>query len=271
MIKAVLILLLAAGTATADIRLALWDWLAADEAVPLTWAAAGLNEGLVSYWAMRTSGTTVFDEYGTNTGTAVNGVLFGSQYGVRDDGSDFDGVNDYMNIPHAASLSITGAITLSMWVQVKSPTGGNQVLLTKGSAHTAEGVTTGSPYQMIYSSAQFIFWLINASGNRAILGTGSGSVKTNEWQHVVGTWDGTTEAGNQKLYIDGTEVTNATQTVVSAMLTNTQNLCFGRRSATVNSSYHKGSLDEVAVWTRALSSNEVYNLYNTPLYAPYKE
>jgi hypothetical protein len=42
-------------------------------------------------------------------------------------------------------------------------------------------------------------------------------------------------------------------------------------TATVKGGYLGGSIDEVAIWNRALASNEVHQIYSSPLYLDYKE
>jgi len=228
--------------------------------VPDAWAAAGLNTGLVSYWAMRTNtSTTVFDEYGTNTGTAVNGVLFGSAYGKRDNGAGFDGVNDYVRALDSASLSVTGLLTISAW-QKTSVAVGHYVSKYSSANARSYGfyveTGTGKP-TLVLSSLTGSFAGVTA--------TASTSITNGAWRHVVAVYDST----NVFIYIDGTNQTLAlTGTVPASIADSSANLHIGVDAALAQ--YFNGSIDEVAIWNRALSSNEVYQIYNTPLYAPYK-
>ncbi len=80
--------------------------------LPLTVLIAALLCGptradLVSHWTFDTadiSGTTLNDVAGTNPGTIINGPS--SVPGERGEALDFNGSNQYVNIPHSTSLNI---------------------------------------------------------------------------------------------------------------------------------------------------------------------
>lgn len=75
------------------------------------------------------------------------------------------------------------------------------------------------------------------------------------WHHVVITYNGTTMKG----YFDGTEVVSVARSGDGAGGPNT----FGILKNTVDNTYQlEGLVDEVGVWTKALISQEVTDLYN---------
>jgi hypothetical protein len=75
------------------------------------------------------------------------------------------------------------------------------------------------------------------------------SFALNEWQFVTGTYDGTT----QKIYIDGSQVGSAS---TSQTISTTTNAKIGRGSYTAIA-LMDGNLANVAIWNRALSSDEI--------------
>jgi len=75
------------------------------------------------------------------------------------------------------------------------------------------------------------------------------SFSLNEWQFVTGTYDGTT----QRLYIDGSQVSSAT---TSQTISTTTNAKIGRGSYSAIA-LMDGNLANVAIWNRALSSDEI--------------
>ena len=75
------------------------------------------------------------------------------------------------------------------------------------------------------------------------------SFPLNEWGFVTGTYDGTT----QKLYIDGSQVQSAT---TSQTISTTTNAKIGRGSYSAIA-LMDGNLANVAIWNRALSSDEI--------------
>jgi hypothetical protein len=72
---------------------------------------------------------------------------------------------------------------------------------------------------------------------------------TNEWIYMVASYDGTT----QKLYVDGSLVaSNATSQTIS----NTTDARIGAQSYSL-ANYFNGNLANVAIWNRALTSDEI--------------
>ena len=80
---------------------------------------------------------------------------------------------------------------------------------------------------------------------------GSTSLAPNKWYHAVVTKSGTTLT----VYLDGIQDGTSTKTAEAC----DGNIRFGISG--VSSAPLKGELDEVAIWNRALSANEVRDLY----------
>jgi hypothetical protein len=72
---------------------------------------------------------------------------------------------------------------------------------------------------------------------------------TNEWVYAVGTYDGTTA----KLYIDGSLLSSQ---ATSQTISTTTNATIGKQSF-IDSQWWLGNLANVAIWNRALSSDEI--------------
>jgi hypothetical protein len=258
MIKAIAITLLLASVAGAGKYETLHH--ARRGRVTDAWAAAGLNEGLVSYWAMRTNtATTVYDEWGTNTATAVNSPTFSEANGVRDDGVGMVAASLTAVLP---GLVINGwtNLTIASWVKISSYGSGNSTWPAFWGASVS-----GNTFNMIArynaGSPELIFESTK-DGNTVF--RSASSILLNTWTHVVMTRG---DDGN-KLYRNG-ELVGTDSTILSTVQVG-RTLAVGY-SGFPNYRYMTGSQDEVAVWNRALSSNEVYQIYNTPLYAPYKQ
>ena len=223
----------------------------------LAWTPAGLDVGLVSYWAMRTnSATTVWDEYGTNTGTAVNGVVFGSAYGKRDEGVNFDGTNDYVSTQ--LTPRIIGNITnmsISVWVKQLG-----QVDTWAAIIASAGYDATNQSYDIRYNSN---WTAINSFG---VSSTNIPSI--NQWCLITSVRSET----NSSIYINGILSISATKTNSGILQTAIPTLIGADNTASGNAlyNYYKGSVDEVAIWGRALTSDEVFQLYSQPLYKPYR-
>ena len=110
-----------------------------------------------------------------------------------------------------------------------------------------------------------IFFTIYHDGtgsNKTNITTSTVNISDDKWHHVVGTWDGTTNADSMKVYFDGVEVAQATpsstgiNTEASApWIGNSTNQAAGYNNWT-------GELSNIAVYNTGLDSSAVTALYN---------
>jgi hypothetical protein len=126
---------------------------------------------------------------------------------------DFDGTDDYIDCGTGASLNITGAITLEMWLYPHS-LGTWQQILGKGQS--------GAPAYVNYD-----FWATTGSRVRFSWGgdgtngdyLDSGTITANEWVFVAAVIDG---SNNVKTYLNGlesaTKTTSVSRSAVAGML-----------------------------------------------------
>jgi hypothetical protein len=206
-----------------------------------------------------------------------NGAVSGASWttaGKVGGAMSFDGMNDYMTIPNSASLDISGATpyAISMWVRG---------LGSKDNLDDAnQNVETLLSKQPIGScSGGYFFLYINNDSrlpqNRAIEFAFSQGCSTesyilstkkdwdpNKWYHIVGTWDGTTNQNSMKIYVNGDLDAQATAQYPTIMQ-NTAPVWIGAWP-TGPSAYYKGQIDEVKIYRRALTADEIKTLYNHP-------
>jgi hypothetical protein len=272
-----MILLAMVAVASADpwaARLGEWVALQQRRAVVDAWAEAGLNEGLVSYWAMRTSGTTVIDEYGSNDGTAVNTPTFSEANGVRDDGVLIVPASSHHIIATDPTGFTNSAGTITGWVKPASTLANesafNLVSLTPNENSTQAGQCRVGLYGV--SSSNRLVFVHRFNNVTRLIAYSNGSVSQGNWHHFAVTMD----ASGLKMYINGVQqsVTYLTGTSTSSFWWDrfaVKWLSTSRKLTDANQLFLDGSQDEIGLWNRALSSNEVYQIYSTPLYAPYKQ
>jgi hypothetical protein len=214
-------------------------------------------EGMVSYWRFdEGTGTMAYDSVGDNHGT-VYGATWTS--GIVAGALSFDGVDDYVEIPHSPSLDITGAITMSGWIKLNSLSGGN-MMLAKAVSHghysrTSYMLLVGSDAEigLKISLVLFGYW-------PADLFVTTSSVNTGEWYHLAATWDGSTSnANNVKIYINGE--LNQSFTKTNTLRSVTESVTIGSMKPSTYYNALDGYLDEVAIYNRALSEQEIEECY----------
>ena len=200
-------------------------------------ARADITTGLVSHYKLdETSGTTATDSTGTNTGTLTNSPTW--TVGKINNALSFDGVNDYVYLNSPASLQPT-SISVSTWFKTGATSG--RIIRKRLSGYYLE-ITAGK--------ASFVVAIPSFASVTSTL-----TYNDNLWHHAVGLYDGTT----LRLYIDGSQVASASAS---------GNITYGAggiaigRDGDYSGSYFNGVIDDVRIYNRALSADEIRLLYN---------
>lgn len=157
-------------------------------------------------------------------------------------GLKFDGIDDWVSISSSNSLGIQDAFSLEAWV--KPLDAGQQSVIAKEQSG-------GSVYNLYaFDSDGLPASSIMLAENQAVRTLpGVSPLPTNEWSHLVATYDGKV----QKLYVNGVEVSSRAQTGLikssQGVLRIGGNKLFG--------DFFNGYIDEVRVYNRALPATDV--------------
>jgi len=216
----------------------------------------GMCDGLItgpptavaSYEMEEASWGAVIDSIGGYNGVAYNGAnTIGSscRYG------QFDGVNDYVEIPHNAALNGTDALTYVAYIRPDSWTGVDQII-----AKSVHGGGSGRAQMGLFSEGGVFKGRAETAGGRYEI-TASLPAIAGDWVQVALVFDGT----SLTLYQDAVAVatTNFGNTTLNQT---TDPLTISKRVGT-DTYYFHGLIDEVRVYTDALSAQEILDLYNT--------
>ena len=207
-----------------------------------------LSTDLVSYYKLdETSGTTATDSHGSN-----NGVNDGGDFttGKINGAYDFEAGNtDWVNLSTSSSFNIAPDISISMWVKIESNPSFT-VMLGKdcGSTYTC------NQYRMVLDSSRMAGFERASSSSIDNFMTSNLSLSNGVWYHMVGVGNST----HNLLYING--LLRGIVAYSGVLYTTTSPLYIARRG---NGGYFDGVIDEVGIWSRALSSEEVSELYNS--------
>lgn len=211
-----------------------------------------LTDGLVAHWTFddEVQGNTVHDFAGTNNGTRYGDATWVS--GVQGSGMRFSGTG-YVNVPSSSSLNITGdEITISAWFKPST----NDAGINSNSQMVAKWLGTNNAYTLGYCDSSNYIWLaINANNNvRAFSSVPVDNV--NQWYHIVGVYNGS----EQIVYVNNAAGTSAA---------NTGNIHLSTQPVRISGypngfSKLQGTVDDIRIYNRALSSEEVAQLYATP-------
>jgi Leucine-rich repeat (LRR) protein len=220
--------------------------------------AAGCSSapaGLVSWWP---GDGNANDIAGTNNG-ALQGGATATNVGVVATAFSFDGTNGTVRIADSPSLRPTN-LTVEAWVRFSSlnsagtAPAGSQYIVFKQNSRSAsfEGFELGKVRSG--SSDTFTFVVTSSAGLSAFVNS-STLVNTGVWYHVAGV-RGTNFL---QIYVNGQM---QSQTNVSfAQNYGTLPLYFGTSGQSSFDRKFAGTLDEVSLYNRALTSNEVSAIY----------
>ena len=210
-----------------------------------------LSDGLVGYWKFdENTGAVTTDSSGVGNsgafGTGSSAPTWSTgKYGV---GLSFDGNIDYVQKSSFSNFPST-EITTSFWIKT-ADTG-------DGIISYASSVSDNNDF-LIFTSSNLSFYVKNIGVTTGI------SVSDNSWHNIIATWK--SSGGEIKVYKDG--VLSYTGSVSSGQsITSSGCLVFGQEQDSVCGSFDStqafnGNLDEVRIYNRALSPNEVSQLYN---------
>jgi len=201
-----------------------------------------------------------------NNGTGGNGsVSFTPHWngsGHEGGGYDFDGINDSITIGDTDDLSFTtGSVdkpfSITAWINMKDATGFR--IFSKG-----ENTVAGREYFLgTNGTGNLSFTLTASNWNIWILAESTIDLCAyeNQWVHIASTYNGSATAESLTLYLNGEELSSIkTMKGVYSYMRNRANDAFVGRY--FNSTlYANGSIDNLVVWNRELSAEQVNTLY----------
>lgn len=213
------------------------------------------TNGLVGYWPFNGNANDVSGN--GNNGVVTGATLTTDRFGIANKAYSFDGVNDYINAGSNISFS---NFTISTWVYMNSNPSSLNALISK-----------------ISTNFQNFELAINSGSNNPVFSWGNGSswlglnpsqtLPVAEWHHLVATYN---TSNIMTLYFDGNVLLTSTATSytnVSGFQT-----FFGARPNTQGISsttfFHNGKLDDIGIWNRALTQQEITNLNTSSVPPP---
>ncbi|MEK6919264.1 MAG: LamG domain-containing protein, partial [Nanoarchaeota archaeon] len=215
---------------------------------------ADFNRSLIGWWRFNDedgeNSTYIIDKSTySNNATTANGSFINTT-GKLGGGAQLDGINDNINVGNGSNLNITNAITVSAWVYPK--TNGTQTIAGRYKHYNA-------PFSLDWilrlDNQQGAFWIGNNTGY-------SNSqdytiTPLNQWVYLTGTWNGS----NTIIYVNGVQKNSTYQANMGSTNVNTY---IGASQYAIDSAteFFNGSIDDLQIYSRALSATEIAALYN---------
>ena len=212
------------------------------------------TNGLVGWWPFNGNAN---DESGNGNNGTVNGAtLTTDRFGTVSKAYSFNGLDQWIEVPDNPSLDITQEVTISAWVYKPQFNQRYEAVVIKD--------FNGTNTQLI--NYKFQIDELNGMNFYTSRGYSTGNFNTTNWHYFVGvcTMD------SIKVYVDNSLVWNTSNGFNTNYLANNNlPLTFGRLpydepiSVGNERMYFDGILDVIGIWNRALTPQEISNLYNS--------
>lgn len=220
-----------------------------------------LPSGIVAWWQAEDN---ALDAIGANNGTLMNGTGFtNGEVGMA---FNLNGVNNYVLANPASSNFDVGqgsGVTFEEWIKPTTVNAEELLFEYERALGTGSGSDVGIGFAIHANSGGILYAnLTDTTGEAHEFISPAGLLSAGVWQHVVMTYDKASGIG--AFYLNGLAIT-VTNLGTFTPQTSFTNLLLGART-TFNSVYspgavYSGALDEISLYDRALSSNEIAAIY----------
>ena len=160
----------------------------------------------------------------------------------------FDGVSEFVEIPHHESLTVEQDVTVMAWIHTERHTGPDnarwQGIMAKGNNPRSYSLWTEANSKCLHFSVG------PPQGGGSVC---KGEIKLNEWQHVVAQ----VSNGTHRYWINGEKVGEVGNKPNPPGEADTSPVVIGTAGGG-NIRYFLGMIDEVRIWNRALSEKEIH-------------
>ena len=208
------------------------------------------TSGLVGYWPFCGNAN---DESGNGNNGTVNGAtLTTDRNGVANQAYSFDGINDFI-VANSNPLYVSDTLTISIWINTNS---------------TPPSISNYTIFELGGTGGSGVRWGCLAEPGNAVMavgrgcgGVGNAPISTSYnggWSNFIFVVSGL----NHSIYYNGNLIGNSTNSQITSLSCSIANLYFGV-SQWSSSYYFTGKLDDIGIWNRALTQQEITNLYTS--------
>lgn len=222
------------------------------------------NLGLVGYWSFNEGIGTIATDFSGNGNAGTLSTAIGSiptwVNGKRGQALDFELSNTaFVDVGSAASLQLTGAMTVCAWVKAESLNAADESMIV---ARVNPSGTTVWPYAFyakdVSGSYRVGFNWSDDSGTAENYDTTGDAMSLGVWTHLCAARN--SALNDVDIYVNGADqAVTATNNV--SVTTNSPKTSIGRFGDRVDNTLHwDGLIDEVRIYNRQLSATEVASL-----------
>jgi hypothetical protein len=225
------------------------------------------TNGLVGWWGF--NGNAQDGSGNGNHGTVNGATLTTDRFGNQNGAYSFDGVDDYIQVTNSSNLlDLTSELSISSWF-IANNTSTFNAIISKASCNHAnlkgyvaglqDFITNGQNPKIHFQAFPY---MSNASPT---LPSSLGIISSANWIHFVAVYNHANTV--LKYHMNGILI----DSIIIAFDIDTTSLItyfgnhFNQNNGNCINSCFNGKIDDIGIWNRALSPQEITNLYNSQL------
>ena len=214
-------------------------------------SAQSIHDSLVAFYPFNGNANDASSK--GNNGTVNGAILTTDRFGNSNSAYEFDGSNDYIEIPTSSSLDLNYKFSVSVWFyQTDAATAGYR-LIDKNTAGFPDGYGIDTRGDATGKTVRMYFKNQDPDANSLH--------SLNSWNHIVITYDSL----EIKFYLNG-QLENTVNIVGTDAPANNLPLLIGcGQNGTNRQNFFEGKIDDLRIYSRALSSAEVTMLFSGPI------
>ena len=203
------------------------------------------------------SGTIAKDE----SGHGNDGTIYGAPWttGISGKALSFDGNGDYVSVSNAPHLNPNSEITIEAWIYPSGVGSDSFGIVGKVDTPAHNGYILGrfrtTNKMRFYPAGDYGGPKGAGADNNRFVSTVT-DIPLNKWTHYAATFDGSTI----KMFVNG--VQENTFSYSGDIWETSQPLVIGRWYSNYNGYYYNGIIDEVAIYSKALTPEEIQAHYD---------
>lgn len=215
------------------------------------------TNGLAGWWSF--SGNANDTSGNANNGTAFLATLTTDRFGNANSAYSFDGSRSYIQC--TSNITSVDNITISGWAKNNQPWGGQFVQIGQDDDFSSNGIGVGKGG--ISSIGVYSFLKLYKGNNLLTLITGNFCydstylLNLNSWFHFVITYTNKIIS----YYVNGILVSSI-PTYLQRTVPPNSKIFFGSSGPLKYTHCYDGNLDDIGIWNRALTQNEISGLYS---------
>lgn len=205
------------------------------------------TDGLVAYYPFNGNANDL-------SGNSLNGTINGSVTPSTDRSDNPNSAylfagnsSSYLSFGTPNLLKIQDEITISVWFTMNGGFFNPRVLQygCGGQEFNIASIGTSSGSRQISAGINGLIIVVN-------------NVTTNVWHHIL--YSAKRSSGNAKLYLDGSMVNSLNTSPITTNITYSTDFNIGRMACPANDAWG-GKIDDIGIWNRVLTPEEITNLY----------